>query len=401
MHNYRSQAKRFPEPDWNAVILSGAPIDLAESADQVFTDAGGILGQYHHNRESGYEYTLRNQNLAHYIGREPDPLLNRIFGFAVSSGQLVLQNGLLCTAGPVRFLELTIASLTQTASEPAAWMNAVKVLLQRHGHETQESWLAHKRIWNDFWNNSFIFASGDPDAEKVTRGYLYQRYFHRAGGLGAWPILFTGSIFTTHEDGAGNFDCRNWGGPYWIQNTRLIYWSILYSGDFALMQPFLKMILAMVPISRERVRTYFRHRGILIPETVTFFGTYSNMCYGFAGADGVHKGGWQRNITARLPGDIPNTYIRWHFNGMLEIACLMLEYVQYAQDREFLNSALAFAEEVLLFFHEHFENHEHYAQDDHKLLLFPVSALETWQICANDAPDIAGLQALTAAVLDR
>ena len=79
------------------------------------------------------------------------------------------------------------------------------------------------------------------EAFEVSRAYQLQRWVQACAGRGAYPIKFNGSLFTV--DGMDNYqnvpegsyagpDHRRWGGPYWWQNTRLIYWPMLYSGDY-------------------------------------------------------------------------------------------------------------------------------------------------------------------------
>ena len=74
----------------------------------------------------------------------------------------------------------------------------------------------------------------------ITQAYQLQRYMNACAGRGGLPIKFNGSIFTVDVDesmGKRNLtgydaDFRDWGANYWFQNTRLPYYSMLYSGDF-------------------------------------------------------------------------------------------------------------------------------------------------------------------------
>ena len=182
-----------------------------------------------------------------------------------------------------------------------------------------------------------------------------------------------------------NYDARRWGAPYWFQNTRIIYWYLLHAGDYSSMLPMFDMYLNMMPISQFRCDNYFGHAGILIPETVSHFGLYANANYGFANENGVRE---CNSGKALRRGEPCNGFIRYHYNGMLELSYMMLKYLELSGDISRKEQMLAFIEQVLLFFDCHFD------KNNGKLVMNPVSSLETWQMCVNDAPNIAGLKAV-------
>ena len=200
-------------------------------------------------------------------------------------------------------------------------------------------------------------------------------------------MKFNGLLFTADQmDGyPGNYDARRWGAPYWFQNTRIMYWYLLYMGDYSSMIPFFDMYLNMIPIAKARCEIYFGHSGILIPETVSHFGLYANSNYGFEDESGVRCG---EGGKALRRGEPCNSYIRYHYNGMLELSYMMLKYMELSGDMSRRELMLTFIEQVLLFFDRHFERY------GGKMVMNPVSALETWQMCVNDAPDVAGLRAV-------
>ena len=85
-------------------------------------------------------------------------------------------------------------------------------------------------------------------------------------GRGNSPIKFNGSIFTVDTKNLDNrfagfdADYRQWGGPYWWQNTRLPYWSMLEAGDFDLMQPLFKMYRDVIAHSKICYKNLLRAR---------------------------------------------------------------------------------------------------------------------------------------------
>jgi hypothetical protein len=219
---------------------------------------------------------------------------------------------------------------------------------------------------------------GRGDAATVTRGYALQRYINACAGRGRSPIKFNGSIFTVEPREGGDAglspDFRRWGGAYWMQNTRLPYFSMPAAGDTDLMEPLFRMFEAARPLEEARVRVWFGHGGIVYPETMSFWGTFGNGDYGV-------------DRTGREPRDCVNPYIRWHYTGTLEIVALMLLRAEEEPDDAFIRERLLpMADEVLAFFAEHYPK-----GPDGKLRLDPAQSVETWWDVRDPTPDVAGL----------
>ena len=127
------------------------------------------------------------------------------------------------------------------------------------------------------------------------------------------PIKFNGSIFTVdcynRNDQFKGFDAdfRQWGGPYWWQNTRLPYWSMLVSGDFDMMKPLFGMYLNNLPIRKLATKKYYQHDGAYFPETMNFWGTFASENYGC-------------DRTGLADGYTTNPYIRYYWQGGLELS---------------------------------------------------------------------------------
>ena len=216
--------------------------------------------------------------------------------------------------------------------------------------------------------------SGTPAAEAATLAYTLQRFISASAGRGHCPIKFNGSIFTV--DFNGDPDYRQWGGCYWFQNTRLVYWPMLASGDFGSNAPLFRMYEDALPLARIRNKIYFNHEGCFFPETITFFGTYDNGDFGWCG----RKTG--------KPGDpIPNKAICFHYNNTLELLAIMLDYYAYTEDKEFLRKELLpMADEFLVWWDKHWPR-----DAAGKLKMSPSNALETYHDVTNPAQDVAGL----------
>jgi hypothetical protein len=253
---------------------------------------------------------------------------------------------------------------------------------------------AHEKWWASFWERSHIIvSSSDPSqleaTETVTRGYNLQRYMLACAGRGAYPVKFNGSLFTvdtydrTGSAGGLDADFRRWGGPYWFQNTRLAYWPMLAAGDFDMMKPLFTMYAAALPLRRAATQRYYKHDGAFFPETMNFWGTYTNANYGF-------------DRTNMAPGLTANTYIRYHWNGGLELSLMMLDYYSYRPEASFVRSTLLpVATDVLRFFGKHWPR-----TTAGKIRFSPSQALETYQKDVVDPmPDVAGTRVVAERML--
>jgi len=375
--NYRSEPKKVNRSDESAYFMNYCDVDLDESADVNYIENKSTVVQYHRNGCSCYDYSLILQGLESFPGRR-DPLINLTFGFAMNSERMTAANERTLTSQPEKSICINIFSLTKQCAEVEKWKYDMLKLIG--GYRPEDAFEKHRAYWKSEWERSYVHLWGGEEAETISRGCNLQRYMNLCAGRGAFPIKFNGSIFamepSKYTDGYDDYDYRLWGAPYWFQNTRLIYWHMLYSGDFETVLPFFKMYLDMLPIAEYRSREYFGHGGALIPETVSFFGLYANSNYGKR-RDDLHKSA------------VDNEYIRWYYQGTLELAFMMLQYSRFNPTPGFNEEYLyPFSESALRFFRLHFKTL------DGRLLIKPTSALETWQDCVNDTPTVSGIKAV-------
>ena len=378
--NYRGAVRLIDPNDHTSYHMGGgAPFDVKEGADSLFCIDENSIGQYHRNEWSCYDATMKLQDIDDF--KMEDPLINRTFGILLNSPDMKITNcNSIKTLTRQNKIQINIFAYSLKCSDVSEWKEEITSLCRKYDYHNAELFKKHVIEWKKFWESSYIFADGCEEAVSSTKGYIYQRYMNRMAGKGKYPIKFNGSIFTMQTSpfvkDKDNYDFRLWGGPYWLQNTRLIYWNMLFAGDFELMKPFFKLYTDIMPVSEFRCRKYFGHDGIIIPETVTLFGTYVNDNYG-----------WNRDKYTN--NYIANRYIRWYYSGMLEIAFMMLKYYEFTLDEEFLkDKAVPFTNGVLIFFDQHFE------RIDGTMIIKPISSLETWQDCVNDSVNIAGIKTI-------
>lgn len=229
--------------------------------------------------------------------------------------------------------------------------------------------------------NGELLNRDEQPAASVSRGYALQRYLTACSGRGAYPIKFNGSIFTVpFKNNPEYADFRRWGPGYWWQNTRLPYTALCASGDFDLLEPLFQMYARdHLPLALHRTQRHVGHAGLYMPEIVYFWGDLASDSYG-----------WQP-FAERTDKLQSNPYHKWEWVGGLELCFYLLDRYEYTADEAFLrDTALPFIEAALTFFDQH------YALDDQgKLVMHPSQALETWWVCTNPMPELAGLYAVT------
>jgi alpha-L-fucosidase 2 len=299
--------------------------------DEVVQEETPRVAWFHRNTRSLYEPVLKAQNLDALVGQFPDPLLNHTFGASLRGAKMIKDSPqTLKSAEPATAHELAVcvvAEQTETSAEWVAKLDRAEHAIWRTAFEKARKTTAD--WWRAFWSRSWVFVEepGDaaaPGQSPVTRGYLLQRFISAAAARGGSPIKFNGTIFNVEarpgaspETPDGDPDWRRWGGNYWFQNTRLVYWPMLASGDFDMMPPMFRMYQDAIPLSMARAKAYYNLDGAAVfPETMYFWGL-PNM-----GDFGLNN-----------PGpELTSNYIRRHWNGGIELTAMMLEYYHHTRD---------------------------------------------------------------------
>lgn len=357
------------------------------------TDKGIIW--IHHNKQSIWQNNLKLQGLEAHTKVSVDPLLNRTFGGLIRSKELdKVTPFMIETRDAVSSFSISVYSLTSNTEAENSWIDEITKKASSIESESRNSRLeSHKIWWNSFWNSSYIDITTKNQADKervfnVSQGYTLQRYINACSGRGNSPIKFNGSIFTVDtKDLEGEYqgfdaDYRRWGGPYWWQNTRLPYWSMLESGDFELMKPLFKMYHDALPIRKLATETYYKHKGAFFPETMYFWGTYVDGNYG--------------RDRSELPlGMTENLFIRYYWQSGLEISLMMLDYYNFTKDEKFLSKTLLpVVSEIIDFYDQHWDR-----DANGKILFDPAMALETYNKAINPLPEIVGINKVCSELL--
>lgn len=360
--------------------LTGSPEPVISYPDKVLPAKNNRITWYHRNELSCYPITLANQHLEELLREHPDPLMHLTFGGCLTGENLdAIDHQTVKSSEQGTYFIVSIYPLTAQTETLGEWLEQLeKTISMVDRRDIETARIEHREWWSSFWDRGWIYVDGTDgakDLSQVTRGYILQRWINACGGRGAYPIKFNGSIFTVDGNDGDKVvgpDYRRWGGNYWFQNTRLAYWLMLASGDFDQMEPLFSMYLNALPLAEERTQIYYNHDGSFFPETMHFWGTYSNTDFG-----------WENKET-----ETQNTYIKYYWSGGIELTAIMLDYYDYTQDTEFARATLIpFAHSIVTFFHQHWDR-----GTDGKILFEPSESLETWHVATNPLPEIAGLK---------
>ena len=388
---WRTQERPFGKDDDSH---SGSGLDKSVFkpiilADQVVKTSNSQVTWFHRNTRSIFNLLLSTQNLGSLKDQFADPLLNGTFGANLSGKGFIKQDDLtLRSIQPVKHqaFSITVLKTKSTADEWLTQLNEIsKKDTQKDLNATRK---AHESWWKNFWERSWIFVDGAPEARIVTQGYVLQRFMNACSGRGGAPIKFNGSIFTVEPKpgdsptkGNSDPDWRRWGSNYWFQNTRLAYWPMLAAGDFEMMEPWFKMYTDALPLSRARVKTYYGFENAAqFPETMYFWGLPNNADYGWSN---------------KAP-EPANSYISRYWNGSLELIAVMLDKYDYTGDEKFVqNTLLPLADPLIAFL----DNYWQKRNAKGKIIFDPSQSLETWHVAVNPLPEIAGFKYLLPRLL--
>ena len=397
--------------------VSREPIDTPTQDKTVIRD-NKIIWYYAVGDRSVYPSEMKYYDVPEMIEKYSDPYRYNTFGNLLESHDLELEGGAL--KGEGKQFDIRIHAQSQQSPEIEDWIKDIERLAAKH-IDVESNWRQHCQWWSNFWEKSWISVSDNtlPEADRekfngegyigkrtekdggalVAQSYNVFRYLMACQSRGRIQAKFNGGLFTQplrfnsknevqswdkkviipQKDGIlfSHEDDRDWGRRFTYQNQRLLYWPLLRSGDFEMMEPFFDYYYNLLPVRKAITQAWFGHEGAYYRENIEPTGGERD-----CGRDG--------RPPKTKPGE--NTgqgyYHGYYFTNGLETVAMMLEYVKYTDDKKFRDDILVpFARDILLFFDEH------YLRDENgKLRLDPAMVLETYWIAVNPAPDVAGLR---------
>lgn len=255
--------------------------------------------------------------------------------------------------------------------------------------------------WNNFWNRSFIYtevvnSKGKDSVYQIGQNYQLFRYMLGCNAYGKYPTKFNGGLFTfdpVFTNSELNFtpDFRNWGGGTMTQqNQRLVYFPMLKSGDFDMMDSQLDYYLTLQKNAELRSQVYWNHKGAAFTEQLENFGLPNPAEYE-----------WKRPEDYD-PGIQYNAWLEYQWDTVFEFCKMMLEQHEYANKdvKKYNNFILS----CLRFFDEHYQylakkrGRKSLDANGH-LVLYPGSAVETYKMAYNANSTISALKVISEKLL--
>jgi len=353
--------------------------------DSILNVNNNRISWCHFNKTSAHDFLLQKNGIFKTNKLPPDPLLNRCFGAYVFGNKLEKESTQRLISKNKKNHLIGIFIETQQPTTIEKWQSKCEMDLNTiHIEQIEQYYSAHKQSWDYFWNQSYIYLNSTQDAVNATKAYSIQRYLLNCTSKGKYPIKFNGSLFTipyksdtSKYSNLQNPDYRNWGGAYWFQNTRLIYYSMLYTGEYDKMKPFFNMYFDILKLSKQKTQTKFNHSGAYFPECMYFFG-----------AEPLHYDYQNTDTTKTMT-------LKYAWQSGVELSFMMFQYyLRQPRKSFFTDTLLVFSNEIRDFYIQHYNEDE-----NKKILIKPAQVLETWKNAVNPLPEIAGLSYLSYLML--
>ncbi|MBN1187795.1 MAG: hypothetical protein JXB49_36315 [Bacteroidales bacterium] len=369
---------------------------------------------YHQNKsQTVFDVTVDQQGLTSVKEQLYNPLGNLTFGGTLRGNNLIYEGTftdkyldtdytgwILKSKEAFIRHQITIYLHTKQTPDILAWKKGLEQII--YTKNKADSWQKNKEWWNEYWNRSFVFINPEnldtaDSLWQIGRNYQLFRYMLGCNAYGNYPTKFNGGLFTydpcfTNKDRCFTPDFRNWGGgTFTAQNQRLVYFPMIKSGDFDMMESQFDFYLRILKTAELRSEIYWGHKGACFTEQLENFGLPNCSEYGWDRPDWYDKGMQY------------NAWLEYQWDTDLEFCLMMLDMERYTgQD---ISEYIPFIESCLSFFDEHYQYlarmRGRKTLDKNKdLILYPGSACETYKMAYNASSTIAGLQTILTRFLE-
>tara|TARA_R110000868_G_scaffold83515_3_gene235675 strand:- start:16173 stop:18497 length:2325 start_codon:yes stop_codon:yes gene_type:complete len=378
--------------------------------DSISFENGGIKF-YHKNRENTvFDVAVKQQKMESVKSQMMNPLKDLTFGGFLYGKNLSYDGTYYGTYQNTDFKGYTLSSIkaskkqefqitlyTEQTEDLLQWDTNLKkqISTYKKNHKSSINW------WNNFWNRSFIYSqksntTTQDSVYQIGQNYQLFRYMLACNAYGKYPTKFNGGLFTydpVYTNSELNFtpDFRNWGGGTMTQqNQRLVYFPMLKSGDFDMMDSQLDYYLSLLKNAELRSEVYWNHKGASFTEQLENYGLPNPAEYD-----------WKRPADYD-PGMQYNAWLEYEWDTVLEFCKMMLEQKEYAHKN--IEKYNPFIISCLRFFDEHYQylakkrGRKSLDTNGH-LVLYPGSGAETYKMANNANSTIAALQVITKKLL--
>jgi len=428
--NWRTKDRDIPadcrKSRYPCMSLVGYPGKVTMYADDVDFENNTILF-YHRNRDDDllFEKEIAQQELEAIKDLVWNPLKGRTFGGLIKAdnmspagtetGRYIYTDYTaykLTSDKPAKFHHIKIYLNTSQTDTVKQWRDRLDNTITRADAGYKKSWKAQQKFWAKLWDKSYLYINPqntDPDniGWQIGKNYQLFRYMLACNAYGKWPTKFNGSFFTfdpalvKSKRGVKTEtpDFRTWGGgSFTAQNQRLVYWPMLYNGDFDFMKAQFDFYKNALPAAQLRTKVYWGHQGCSFTEQLENFGLPIGSTYGWTG--GVCRWG---NRDPKTETGIQSLAVSYQYGHQLDFSFMILEYQRFS-GRD-ISEYIPFIDSSVRFFDEHYRYRNKLLtgrelDDNGKLVIYPSRGCETYVDAKNPADVIAGLQAVLGRLLE-
>jgi hypothetical protein len=294
---------------------------------------------------------------------------------------------------------LNLYLYTRQVENIESWKQSLDSLEKTVRLNSKTGFARSQQWWQQFWGRSFIQIDKTNISSKaweVGRNYQLFRYMLACNAFGKWPTKFNGGLLTvdpvfTDTSNRLTPDYRNWGGGlHTAQNQRLVYFPMIRSGDWDMLQGQIEFYLRILRNAELRTKVYWGHEGACFTEQMENYGLPDYAEYGQKRPDDFDKGVEY------------NAWLEYTWDTVLEFCLMIMEEEQYTGKN--ISDRLPFIESCLRFFDEHYQylakkRGIKSLDEDSTLVLYPGSGAETYKMAYNSTSTIAALYTVTARLL--
>ncbi|MEO7312830.1 MAG: DUF5703 domain-containing protein [Chitinophagaceae bacterium] len=387
-----------------------APKNNVYKKDMVGFNGNDVLFYHRNEGPTVVDATVTQQGMDEVKDQLYNPLMNLVFGGALDGSKFVpagngegeyvntnYKSWKLKSKCPAKEQSLALYLHTAQINDISRWKQSLDSL--KKVDDSKSALLQSQQWWRQFWERSFIEidpANTSSKAWELGRNYQLFRYMLGCNANSAWPTKFNGGLFTVdpvYTDTSMKLtpDYRNWGGGlHTMQNQRLVYFPLIKSGDWDLLQPQLDFYMRILHNAELRTKTYWNHGGACFTEQMENFGLPNYAEYGQKRPEDFDKG---------LEF---NAWLEYEWDTVFEFCLMMLEEQRYTGKD--ISDKLPFIESCLRFFDEHYQylarlRGSKVLDGNGKLVLYPGSGAETFKMAYNATSTIAALQTITRRLL--
>jgi len=415
--SWRYADRLFQNGETFANSLKWSPLqDLKAFKDDIAFQGNDVLF-YHRNRYdfSAFDITVHQQGMDSVKSQMFNPLKNLTFGGLMKGDNMEASGTItgkyldtdfsgwkLQSKSPSKTQKIEIYLYTSQTKSIEEWQSGLQNVMKDAKTNEKTAWQKTTEWWKQYWNRSFVFIQPNKSDQtskewQVGRNYQLFHYMLGCNAFGKYPTKFNGGMFTydpCFTDPSRKFtpDYRNWGGGLMTaQNQRLVYYSMIKSGDIDLMKPQFDFYLHALRNAELRSEVYWGHKGACFTEQIESFGLPNSAEYDWKRPKEYDKGLEH------------NAWLEYTWDTDLEFCQMILEKERYTgQD---ISEYIPLIESCLTFFNEHYQylankrGAKTFDEDGH-LVLYPGSGGETFKMAYNATSTVAALKTVITRLLE-